>query len=115
MNKCNFCVVGHEKVEDFVFSPLVARVNNCDISPKKCHYEQSGPQNSPPSARTVVVETFKILTAERVQPVPIYCRYILKRYIHSQLRYIGNSPDILAIFIVNGIGSQNSQRGVEQQ
>ena len=44
---------------------------------------------------TIVVNTFKILTAERVQPVPIYCRYIFKRYIHSQFRYIG---DILAIY-----------------
>ena len=52
MNKCIFCVVGHEKVEDFVFSPLVARVNNCDISPKKCHFGQSAQENGLLSSRT---------------------------------------------------------------
>ena len=55
MNKCNFCVIimmGHEKVEDFVFSPLVARVNNCDISPKKCHFGQSAQENGLLSSRT---------------------------------------------------------------
>ena len=52
MNKCNFCVVGHEKVEDFVFSPLVARVNNCDISLKKCHFGQSAQENGLLSSRT---------------------------------------------------------------
>ena len=36
----------------------------------------------------VVLATFKNLPAERVQPVPIYCRYIYKRYIFS-------GPDIL--------------------
>ena len=55
MNKCNFCVIimmGHEKVEDFVFSPLVARVNNCDISLKKCHFGQSAQENGLLSSRT---------------------------------------------------------------
>ena len=36
----------------------------------------------------LVLATFKNLPAERVQPVPIYCRYIYKRYIFS-------GPDIL--------------------
>ena len=40
---------------------------------------------------TVVLATFKNLPAERVQPVPIYCRYIYKRYIFS-------GPDILPIY-----------------
>ena len=55
MNKCNFCFIimmGYEKVEDFVFSPLVARVNNCDISPKKCHFGQLAQENGLLSSRT---------------------------------------------------------------
>ena len=34
-------------------------------------------------------------SAERVLPVPIYCRYIFKRYIHSHFRFIA---DILPIY-----------------
>ena len=38
----------------------------------------------------VVLDTFKNSSAERMQSVPIYCRYIQQRYIWSQSRYIAD-------------------------
>ena len=43
------------------------------------------------SVNAVVMATFKNLPAEQVQPVPIYWRYIYKRYNFS-------GPDILPVF-----------------
>ena len=55
----------------------------------------------------LVLDTFRISSAERVRPVPIYCRYISQRYMKSQFRYIADifhkdihraNPDILLLY-----------------
>ena len=52
----------------------------------------------------LVVETFKNSSAERVQPGPIYCRYISKRYIHSRFRYIAHISQMYHRVAISGFG-----------